>query len=79
MKPSSTTSSLIRSLRSDFVQLVNSDEYALTQELFNVIQGIISALDSLKLDNTFLKSHAWRPQTDALTIQQEQSCKSSYT
>lgn len=63
----SNTSSTIRLLRADFIKLIHSSEYEITQEIFNHIQGIISALDSLKLDDTL-------NQTDK-NNQYDQSCK----
>lgn len=73
------SSSVIRTLRNDFVQFVNSNNYGITQEIFNTVQGIISALDSLKLDNILkANSSQWRKQSDTNTIQQDQSCMFIY-
>lgn len=71
------TSSVIRELRNDFVQFVNGgNEYALTQEIYNNVQGIVAALDSLKLDSAFAaNSVAWRRKYDSNLIQKDQSCK----
>ena len=65
----------IRNLRNEFVQLINSSNYFITQEIFNNVQGIISALDSLKLDNIFLNnSAAWRKQFNQNIIKTDKSC-----
>jgi len=70
------TSAVIKDLRNDFVQLVNCGEYVLTQEINNNIQGIVSALDSLKLDSSFAaNSTAWHRKFDSNLIQKDQSCK----
>ena len=76
---SNTSTSVIRELRDDFVQFVNSGEYVLTQEIYNNVQGIVSALDSLKLDSAFAaNSVAWRRKFDSNVIQKDQTCKLIY-
>ena len=46
----------IRNLRENLVKFVNCGEYSITKELHAEINGITSALDSLKLDYMFLSN-----------------------
>jgi len=66
-------SAAIRSLRDGLVKFVNCGEFNVTKELHAEINGITSALDSLKLDYMFLSnSRSWRNQfnQDALRMDQ---------
>ena len=63
----------IRTFRDNLVRFVNCGDYNITKELYSEINGITSALDSLKLDYMFLtNSRSWRNQfnQDALKLDQ---------
>jgi hypothetical protein len=66
-------STAVRSFRESLVHFVNCGEYIVTKELHTEINGITSALESLKLDYMFLaNSRSWRNQfnQDALKMDQ---------
>lgn len=64
----------IRLFRSNLIDLANSRENLITEEIIAEVKGILSALDSLKLDNMFLaESSELRNQTAPEAIQNFQS------
>ncbi len=66
----------IRGLRDSLVKFVNCGEYTITKELHAEINGIMSALDSLKLDYMFLtNSRSWRNQFNQEALKMDQACK----
>lgn len=66
----------IRNFRNNLVQLANSNEHNITQDLNAEISGILSALDSLKLDNMFMAdSNTMRSQTEPRALQNHQAGK----
>lgn len=46
--------SAVRSFRTNLIDLANSRDHLITEELIAEVKGILSALDSLKLDNMFV-------------------------
>ena len=67
-------SAAIRSLRENLVQFVNCGDFAVTKELHAEINGIVSALDSLKLDYMFLSnSRSWRNQFNQEALKMDQA------
>lgn len=46
--------STIRLFRSNLIDMANSREHFITEEIIAEVKGILSALDSLKLDNMFI-------------------------
>lgn len=68
----------VRSFKTNLIQLVNSRDHNITQDLVAEINGILSALESLKLDNMFLaNSESWKSQNNPHALQQYQTGKQS--
>lgn len=75
-KMNKNVSLAIRTFRDNLVKFVNCGEYTVTKELHAEINGITSALDSLKLDYMFLSnSRSWRNQFDQEALKMDQACK----
>jgi hypothetical protein len=69
----------IRDLRDSLVKFVNGGEYNVTKELHAEINGITSALDSLKLDYMFLaNSGSWRKQFNQEALKMDQACRNFF-
>ncbi|CAF0906846.1 unnamed protein product [Brachionus calyciflorus] len=46
----------VRTFRSNLIDLANSRDHHITEEIIGEVKGILSALDSLKLDNMFVSN-----------------------
>lgn len=63
----------VRAFKDSLITLIDSRNYAITQELYTEMKAILNACDSVKLDNMFLaKSETWRSQFNAADLAQKQ-------
>jgi hypothetical protein len=63
----------VRAFKDSLITLIDSRNYAITQELYAELKAILSACDSVKLDNMFLaKSETWRSQFNSTDLARKQ-------
>jgi hypothetical protein len=63
----------VRAFKDSLITLIDSRNYAITQELYTEMKTILNACDSVKLDNMFLaKSESWRSQFNASDLVRKQ-------
>lgn len=68
----SVIDSKVRELKNSITNLCNDRNYNVTREIFYELKGILSALDSLKIDNMFLAvSNEWRNKFDENKLERD--------
>lgn len=62
----------VRVFKQSLNELITNRSFNVTQEIFAEVKGILSALDSVKMDNMFLnKSSEWNNHFDQSRIHNE--------